>query len=56
MQTPAGQTEKLSYSDWRLMLGYERKRIGALSHSLELGYVFNRDVELEKAGDEIYAG
>jgi hypothetical protein len=52
IQTPAGQTEELSYNDWRIMLGYERKRIGALSHSIELGYVFNRDVELEKAGAE----
>jgi hypothetical protein len=37
--------DRLFYSDYRLLIGYERKIIGGLSRLYELGYVFNRKVE-----------
>jgi hypothetical protein len=37
--------DRLFYSDYRLLIGYERKIIGGLSRLYELGYVFNRKLE-----------
>jgi hypothetical protein len=37
----------ISYSDWRLLAGYERKITGGLSRRFEVGYVFNREIEYE---------
>jgi hypothetical protein len=40
--------DRLYYSDYRLLIGYERKIIGGLSRLYELGYVFNRKLELDR--------
>ena len=42
------QLDRLYYSDYRLLMGYERKLIGGLSRLYELGYVFNRKLELDQ--------
>jgi hypothetical protein len=39
--------------DWRVILGLERKIIGGLSHRVELGYVFSREIKLASDGNEI---
>ncbi len=41
------QLDRLFYSDYRLLIGYERKIIGGLSRFFELGYVFNRELEFD---------
>ncbi|MEM6799646.1 MAG: DUF6268 family outer membrane beta-barrel protein [Planctomycetota bacterium] len=45
-------SDTLSYGDARVMIGYERKVIGGLSHRWELGYVFNRELEYDSEGFE----
>jgi hypothetical protein len=40
-----GTPDLLQYSDYRLMAGYERKRVGGLTRRFEVGYVFNRELE-----------
>lgn len=42
-----GGQDTLSYSDYRVMLGYERKLIGGVSHTAEFGYVFGRLLEFQ---------
>jgi hypothetical protein len=44
-----GDLDLLNYSDWRLLVGYERKITGGLSTRYEAGYVFNRELEYESA-------
>ena len=41
------QEDLLSYSDWRLLVGTERKIIGGLTRRFEVGYVFNREIEYD---------
>ncbi len=48
-----GAPDTLSYSDYRLIVGTERKLIGGLSHRLELGYVFLRDLEYDSTGTDV---
>jgi hypothetical protein len=49
-----GTPDVLAYRDYRLILGIERKIVGGLSHRLELGYVFNRDMKIASvSGDDI---
>ncbi len=45
IQRAGGANDVVTYSDWRLILGIESKSQGALDWLLEVGYVFNRDVE-----------
>lgn len=40
-----GADDVLDYRDWRILLGAERKAIGALDYYCELGYIFNRQFE-----------
>jgi hypothetical protein len=40
-----GEQDLLTYSDVRLLAGYERKIIGGLSRRFEVGYVFARQLE-----------
>jgi hypothetical protein len=42
-----GDLDLISYSDWRLLAGYERKITGGLSTRYEAGYVFNRELEYD---------
>jgi len=48
-----GTDDMLAYRDFRIMLGLERKIIGGLSHRIEVGYVFNREIKLASDGDEV---
>ena len=52
-----GDTDVLAYRDYRAILGFERKIVGGLSHRLEIGYVFNRDMKIASiSGDDIGMG
>jgi hypothetical protein len=42
-----GELDLINYSDWRVLVGYERKITGGLSRRVELGYVFQRELEFE---------
>ena len=48
-----GTPDMFASRDWRLILGLERKIIGGLSHRVEIGYVFNREIKLASDGSEI---
>jgi hypothetical protein len=43
----------ISYSDWRLLGGYERKVTGGLSTRYEAGYIFNRELEYDSATPDV---
>ncbi len=43
----------LTYRDFRVLLGYERKITGGLSRRLEVGYVFGRELEFESATPDV---
>jgi hypothetical protein len=47
-----GSPDMLASRDFRLILGLERKIIGGLSHRVEIGYVFNREIKLASDGLE----
>jgi hypothetical protein len=40
-----GSDDVFTYSDYRVILGLERKAVGRLDARLELGYVFSREIE-----------
>jgi hypothetical protein len=48
-----GDLDLLSYSDWRLMAGYEHKIIGGVSTRFEGGYVFNRQLDFKSATPDV---
>jgi hypothetical protein len=48
-----GDLDLLSYSDWRLMGGYEHKITGGLSTRLEGGYVFHRQLSYKSATPDV---
>jgi hypothetical protein len=48
-----GTPDMLAYRDFRIILGLERKIIGGLSHRIEAGYVFDREIKLASDGDEV---
>jgi hypothetical protein len=48
-----GTDDMLAYRDFRIILGLERKIIGGLSHRIEVGYVFDREIKLASDGDEV---
>jgi hypothetical protein len=48
-----GELDLINYSDWRLLVGYERKIIGGLSTRYEAGYVFNRELEFDSATPDV---
>jgi hypothetical protein len=48
-----GTDDMLAYRDFRIILGLERKIIGGLSHRIEAGYVFDREIKLASDGDEV---
>jgi hypothetical protein len=47
-----GTPDVLSYRDYRIILGVERKICGGISHRLDVGYVFNRDMKIASVGGE----
>jgi hypothetical protein len=48
-----GTPNTFASRDWRLIFGLERKIIGGLSHRIEVGYVFNREIKLASNGNEV---
>ena len=52
-QQSDGTPDVFASRDFRIILGLERKIIGGLSHRVEVGYVFNRDIKLASDGREI---
>ena len=44
--------DRLFYSDYRVLIGYERKIIGGLSRLYEMGYVFNRKLQLDSLANQ----
>jgi Domain of unknown function (DUF6268) len=46
----SGSPDMFAYRDFRFILGLERKIIGGLSHRIEIGYVFNRDMKIASTG------
>jgi hypothetical protein len=48
-----GQLDLLSYSDWRLLVGFERKVTHGLTRRFEFGYVFNRELEYDSGTPEV---
>ncbi len=43
----------LTYRDFRVMLGYERKASGGMSRTFEVGYVFARELEFEETSPDV---
>ena len=50
---PTGDHDLLTYSDVRVLAGYERKIIGGLTRRFEIGYVFARQMEFTSATPEV---
>lgn len=49
-----GAPDVLASRDYRLIFGVERRIVGGISHRLEIGYVFNRDIKVASiSGDDI---
>lgn len=49
----SGMHDLLTYSDVRIIAGYERKIIGGLTRRFEVGYVFARELEFESATPDV---
>jgi hypothetical protein len=49
----SGDLDVINYSDWRLLVGYERKITGGLSTRYETGYVFKRELEYDSATPDV---
>ena len=45
-QSTTLKQDLLSYNDYRILLGIERRIAGTLNHRLEVGYVFGREIKL----------
>ena len=41
----SGMQDRLTYSDFRILVGIERKNFGGIGHRLEAGYIFGRELE-----------
>ena len=46
-----GTPDVFAYRDFRFIAGLERKIVGGLSHRVESGWVFNRDMKIASRGD-----
>lgn len=52
-----GEPDVLASRDYRVLLGIERRIVGGISHTMEIGYVFNRDLKVASiSGDDIGQG
>jgi hypothetical protein len=49
----SGELDLLSYSDWRLLVGYEHKVLGGFSRRYEAGYVFKRELDYDSATPDV---
>ena len=49
LTTPAFTQDLLTYNDYRILLGIERKVAGGLSRRVEVGYVFGRELDFSNA-------
>jgi hypothetical protein len=47
-----GTPDDLAYRDFRLIVGLEHKVVGGLSHRIELGWIFNRDMKIASNGHQ----
>jgi hypothetical protein len=45
-----GTADVLAYRDFRFILGLEHKIVGGISHRVELGWAFNRDMKIASEG------
>lgn len=53
-QQSNGDPDVLAYRDYRVIFGLERKVVGGLSHKVEIGYVFSRDMKIASiSGNDI---
>jgi len=50
----SGADDEITYRDFRVLLGIERKAVGRPGYRLELGYVFGRKLELDSPTPDIY--
>ena len=54
IQRPISLTQDLlTYRDFRVVAGYERKIIGGLSRRFEVGYIFGRELEFDSATPDV---
>ncbi|HVT30866.1 MAG TPA: hypothetical protein VHE81_22865, partial [Lacipirellulaceae bacterium] len=51
-QQSNGTPDVLDYRDYRVILGVERRIVGGLSHRVEIGYVFHRDIKIASVGGD----
>lgn len=53
-----GQDEfdMLTFVDWRVLLGLERRRPGGAAQRVEVGYVFEREIKFDSASPDATAG
>ncbi len=47
-----GTPDTLAYRDFRFIMGLEHKVVGGISHRVELGWVFNRDMKIASNGPQ----
>jgi hypothetical protein len=52
IEQPTGAPDVFASRDYRLIFGWERKVVGGISHRVEIGYVFNRDIKLASLGGD----
>ncbi|MCH7753004.1 MAG: hypothetical protein IH898_12745 [Planctomycetes bacterium] len=54
IERPVSLTQDLlTYRDFRVLAGYERKIIGGLSRRFEVGYIFGRELEFDSATPDV---
>lgn len=57
IEQPNGEPDVLASRDYRVLFGIERRLVGGISHTVEIGYVFNRDLKVASvSGDDISQG
>ena len=49
----SGTQDLLTYNDYRIVAGYERKIIGGMSRRFEAGYIFGRELEFASATPDV---
>jgi len=54
IQRAGGSNDVVDYTDYRLLLGVERKAIGGLDANLEVGYVFERKLRYDSATPDLH--
>ncbi len=57
IQDQSGTEDVLASRDYQLIFGIERRLVGGVSHRLEIGYVFHRDIKVASiSGNDISMG